>query len=130
LELKLTSDYLARLWVYGDSLKSQLIGVGVANVDAITLWAKSQGINGNIDELLANDQVKKLVLSDLEKKGKEVKLKGFEFIKKVHLVAKDFDSIDGTTPTMKLKRNVLKDYYQPQINEMYEQLEKETPAAN
>jgi long-chain acyl-CoA synthetase len=130
LELRLLSPYLARIWIYGDSLKSQLIAVGVVNPEVVQQYAKENNIAGsNIDEIIANPAIKKMILADLDKKGKEVKLKGFEFVKNIYLVSKDFDTVDGTTPTMKLKRNVLKNVYQNQLNEMYAELEKETPSA-
>jgi long-chain acyl-CoA synthetase len=119
-----TSKYVARLWVYGDSYKPVLVGVAVVNVESIKAWARENNVPEDMETLLVDKRVNELVLKDLEQAGKAAKLKGFEFVKAVHLVDKDFDTIGATTPTLKLKRNVLKEHFQKQIDAMYEELEK------
>jgi long-chain acyl-CoA synthetase len=130
LEIKMgVSQYVARLWVYGDSFKAVLVGVVVANVEALKTWARENQIDhSDIDTLIADKRVNALILKDLENTAKSAKLKGFEFIKAVHVVAQDFDTFGGTTPTLKLKRNVLKEHYQKEIDEMYEELDRKEAA--
>lgn len=60
-----------------------------------------------------NPKVKEYILGELNKIGKEKKLKGFEFIKAVHLDPEPFDmERDLLTPTFKKKRPQLLKYYQ------------------
>jgi long-chain acyl-CoA synthetase len=65
-------------------------------------------------------EAKKFILQALAEQGKLSKLRGFEFIKNVHLDHEEFSAAnDLMTPTFKLRRPQLKDYYQSMINEMY-----------
>lgn len=60
------------------------------------------------------------MLDELAKTGKDAKLKGFEFIKGVHLDSKPFTVDNGLlTPTFKPKRADLQKAYQQQIKDMY-----------
>ncbi|KAL0482101.1 long-chain acyl-CoA synthetase [Acrasis kona] len=120
-----SSPWVARLWVYGDSFKAVLVGVVVVNLDTLRQWAKENQIDdSDVNALIADGKVNQLVMQDLTTSAKNANLKGFEFIKAVHLVSQDFDSFGGTTPTMKLKRNVLKEHFQPDIDRMYNSLEQ------
>jgi long-chain acyl-CoA synthetase len=55
----------------------------------------------------------------------------FEKLKRVILVADEFSAEDGTlTASMKLRRKVVTERYQRQIDEMYEQAEESGPDAS
>jgi len=86
-------------------------------------FAKANGFSDvspqNIKQLLNNKKLKELVLKDLARIAKENKLQGFEMIKAIHLVDFEFETIGAVTPTLKLQRSVLKNYFQKEINEMY-----------
>lgn len=117
---------LSRLWVYGDSFQSYLVGVGVVNAPLLIHHAKQNGIvdvsEDKIKEVIEREDIKQLVLKDLEQLAKQHKLHGFEFVRKIHLVDFDFDTIDCVTPTLKLQRVALKKHFQPQIDHMYSRL--------
>lgn len=108
------------IWIYGNSFESFLLAVVNPNAQAIEHWAKENGLSGDFGSLCENPKVKEYILGELSKIGKEKKLKGFEFIKAVHLDPVPFDmDRDLITPTFKKKRPQLIKYYQNIIDNMY-----------
>ncbi|GAB4834556.1 Long chain acyl-CoA synthetase 4 [Ancistrocladus abbreviatus] len=111
---------LDSIWVYGNSFQSFLVAVANPNKLALEHWAAEHGVSGDFNALCENPKAKEYILTELSKVGKEKKLKGFEFIKAVHLDPVPFDiEHDLLTPTYKKKRPQLLKYYQNVIDEMY-----------
>ncbi|KAJ1284585.1 hypothetical protein BS78_03G216000 [Paspalum vaginatum] len=108
------------IWIYGNSFESFLVAVVNPNKEALESWAAANGINGDFESLCQNSKAKEYILGELSRIGKEKKLKGFEFIKDVHLEPVPFDmDRDLITPTYKKKRPQLLKYYQDVIDNMY-----------
>lgn len=108
------------IWVYGNSFESFLVAVINPNMQAIEKWAEENGISGDFGSLCENQRVKEYILGELSKTAKEKQLKGFEFIKALHLDPVPFDmERDLLTPTFKKKRPQLQKYYQSVIDSMY-----------
>jgi long-chain acyl-CoA synthetase len=76
-------------------------------------------------EIIKNADFKKAVLDALDQLGRANKLSGLERPKDLYLTADPF-SVENNilTPTFKLKRNVGRDVYKPQIDELYADLAK------
>ncbi|XP_011022505.1 PREDICTED: long chain acyl-CoA synthetase 4 [Populus euphratica] len=120
----LVSD-IDSIWVYGNSFESFLIAVANPNQQALEHWAQEHGIGGDFKSLCENPRAKEYILGELTKIGKEKKLKGFEFIKAIHLDPEPFDmERDLITPTYKKKRPQLLKYYQNVIDNMYKSASK------
>jgi len=122
----LKSKYVAQIFVYGDSLQSVLVAVVVPDPEVAEAWGQSKGLS-KVDstpaKLAKNPEFQKEVLQDMDRIGKEAQLRGFEFVKKVHYHPDAFTMDQGLiTPTFKLKRPQLKEFFQQQINDMYAQL--------
>jgi len=116
------SQWVAQCFVYGDSLKSVLVAIAVPDFEILTPWAKTQGHKhaDNPKELCKDAGIVKMVLEDMNKKGKENKLRGFELIAEVTLVDTPFAvENDLLTPTFKLKRPQAKKAFLSYIDEMY-----------
>ncbi|EFC45835.1 predicted protein [Naegleria gruberi] len=130
------ANYVSRLWVYGDSYKTFLVGFvavnglklldwalqnqKLANVTAISQLSESQQLE-HLEKLCADESVNKMILKELERVGKEKKLLGFEMVKAIKLLPRDFEFYPGcTTPKLSLVRNKLRDLFQKDIDEMYE----------
>ncbi|KAK4490795.1 hypothetical protein RD792_001508 [Penstemon davidsonii] len=108
------------IWVYGNSFESFLIAIINPNQKAVEQWAEENGISVDFNALCENPKVKEHFLGELTKVAKEKKLKGFEFIKALHLDAVPFDmERDLITPTFKKKRPQLLKYYQGIIDNLY-----------
>lgn len=120
----LVSD-IDSIWVYGNSFESFLVAVANPNQQALEHWAQEHGISGDFKSLCENPKAKEYMLGELTKIGKEKKLKGFEFIKAIHLDPEPFDmERDLITPTYKKKRPQLLKYYQNVIDNMYKSASK------
>ncbi|CAO2819208.1 unnamed protein product [Amaranthus hypochondriacus] len=108
------------IWIYGSSFQSFLVAVANPNRGALERWAQANEIDGDFDALCNNPKAKEYVLGELSKIGKEKKLKGFEFIKAIHLDPVPFDiERDLLTPTYKKKRPQMLQYYKTVIADMY-----------
>ncbi|KAI7825423.1 hypothetical protein BX661DRAFT_184508 [Kickxella alabastrina] len=119
---------IQNIFVHGDSLQSSLVAVVVPDPETFLPWA--QKITGNkvasLAELCKNEQVVGALLVELRVLGRETKLQGFEIVREIHCDSVPFD-IEGNgllTATFKLKRNIAKEYYAMQIQNMYAKITK------
>ncbi|KAF1319452.1 Long-chain-fatty-acid-coa ligase, partial [Globisporangium splendens] len=116
-DVYLKSQYVAQIYVHGDSLQNYLVGVVVPDQEIIAKWAASQG--KGVDEI-DQDELKKLILDDMEQVGKAAKLFRFERVQKLHVHATAFGPEDDlVTPTFKPKRNNLAHFFAKEIVDMY-----------
>ena len=85
------SDFLRQIFVYGDSLQSWLIAIGVVEADYVKKWATSKGIAAEkIEELASHQDLQKAVLEDLLSLAKANKFSGLEKIKRIYLTSDEF----------------------------------------
>uniref|UniRef100_A0A3B4Z9S0 Long-chain-fatty-acid--CoA ligase n=1 Tax=Stegastes partitus TaxID=144197 RepID=A0A3B4Z9S0_9TELE len=114
------SGPVAQVFVHGDSLQSCLVGVVVPDPEVLPGFAKDLGCHGSIEELCKKTEVKKAILTEITKLGREAGLKSFEQVKDVYLHPDMFSIENGLlTPTLKAKRAELKALFQPQIDKLY-----------
>ncbi|XP_009783796.1 long chain acyl-CoA synthetase 4-like [Nicotiana sylvestris] len=108
------------IWIYGSSYESFLVAVVNPNMGALQSWAEENGLTGDFDTICENPKAKAYILSELTNTAQEKKLKGFEFIKAVHLDPIPFDmERELLTPTHKKKRVQFLKYYQNIIDTLY-----------
>ncbi|KAK2385230.1 Long chain acyl-CoA synthetase 4 [Trifolium repens] len=113
------------IWVYGNSFEYFLVAVINPNKQALEAWAGKNDMKMEFDSLCEDSRTKSYILGELVKIAKEKKLKGFEFIKAVHIDPVPFDmERDLITPTFKKKRPQLLKHYQNIIDEMYKTTNK------
>ncbi|NXC53369.1 ACSL1 ligase, partial [Aleadryas rufinucha] len=116
----LRCEALAQVFVHGESLQAFLVAVVVPDPDTLHNWAKKKGVEGSYQELCKNKDVKKYILEDMVRVGKESGLKSFEQVKDIFLHTEMFSIENGLlTPTLKAKRPELRKYFQSQIDELY-----------
>ncbi|NWH36136.1 ACSL1 ligase, partial [Chloropsis hardwickii] len=116
----LRCEAVAQVFVHGESLQAFLVGVVVPDPDTLHNWAKKKGIEGSYQDLCRNKEVKKFILEDMVRIGKESGLKSFEQVKDIVLHTEMFSIDNGLlTPTLKAKRPELRKYFQSQIDELY-----------
>ncbi|KAJ1856929.1 medium-chain fatty acid-CoA ligase faa2 [Coemansia sp. RSA 1822] len=116
---------LQNIFVHGDSLQSTLVAVVVPDPETFLPWArKLTNTNATLEELCASEQVVGALLVELRKLGRNAKLQGFEIIRQVYCdpVPFDIETNGLLTSTFKLKRNIARDYYRQQIDDMYSQI--------
>ncbi|KAI3682793.1 hypothetical protein L1987_83042 [Smallanthus sonchifolius] len=120
----LVSD-IDSVWIYGNSFESCLVAVVNPNKQAVERYAETINISGDFESLCENPKIKEYILGELTRIGKEKKLKGFEFVKAVHLDPVPFDmERDLLTPTFKKKRPQMLKYYKDVIDNMYKTVNK------
>ncbi|KAK7399110.1 hypothetical protein VNO78_10285 [Psophocarpus tetragonolobus] len=111
------------IWIYGNSFESYLVAIINPKKQALEQWAEENDITKDFDSLCEDSKTKSYIIGELTKIAKEKKLKGFEFIKAIHLDPVPFDIERGLmTPTFKMKRPELLKYYQNTIDNMYNTL--------
>ncbi|XP_004639836.1 long-chain-fatty-acid--CoA ligase 1 isoform X2 [Octodon degus] len=116
----LRSEPVAQVFVHGESLQAFLIAIVVPDAEILASWAKKRGFEGSFEELCRNKDVKKAILEDMVRIGKDSGLKPFEQVKGIALHPELFSIDNGLlTPTMKAKRPELRNYFRSQIDELY-----------
>lgn len=114
------SEPVAQVFVHGESLQAFLIAIVVPDVETLCSWAQKRGFEGSFEELCRNKDVKKAILEDMVRLGKDSGLKPFEQVKGITLHPELFSIDNGLlTPTMKAKRPELRNYFRSQIDDLY-----------
>jgi len=113
------SDFVAQIWIHGDSLHDWIVVFIVIDPDKVKPWAKERSILYN-DALMDSTELKKEVMKSLASIAADNKFNSLERPKQIKLI-KDMWTIesDMLTPTMKTKRNIAKIRYTEDIKKMY-----------
>jgi long-chain acyl-CoA synthetase len=117
IESQLKSDkFLANAFVFGNR-KPFLVAMLVPNFDNLESYAKQKKIN-YLDHcgLVSHPQVLDLIRRRVDQLQRG--LPGFQHIKRFILISHDFSG-DEITPTLKLKRKVVRERYENLIEGMY-----------
>ncbi|NXJ26155.1 ACSL5 ligase, partial [Dicrurus megarhynchus] len=111
---------VAQVFVHGESLRSFLIGIVVPDAEMLPEFAAKLGVKGSFEELCKNPAVKKAILDDLIRLGREAGLKSFEQVKDLYIHTELFSVENGLlTPTLKAKRGDLVKFFQKEIEALY-----------
>ncbi|XP_055502821.1 long-chain-fatty-acid--CoA ligase 5 [Leucoraja erinacea] len=115
------SGLVAQVFVAGDSLQSYLVGIVVPDPEVLPKFAAGKGFEGSYEELCQIPEIKKAILEDMVKMGKEAGLKSFEQVKDLYLHTHMFTIENGLlTPTLKAKRSELSKFFKKQVDRLYE----------
>ena len=98
------SASIASIFIYGNSLRNNVVAVVVPEEKWVLLWAEKQGKQDNFAELIKSVDLKNEIAEDMLKIAKEKKLSSLEKPKQFTLVAELPENC--ITPTFKLKRNI------------------------
>ncbi|KAF9145643.1 hypothetical protein BGX30_007767 [Mortierella sp. GBA39] len=130
-------NLVQQIYVHGDSLESTLVAVVVPEPETFVPFANA--IAGasvavtdaeGISKLCKDPKVIIAVTKELEKAGKAGAFRGFEFVKRVFLTTDVFSVDNGMmTPTFKVRRPQVAEYFGKQIKDMYEDIHNTTPVA-
>ncbi|NWW00199.1 ACSL5 ligase, partial [Machaerirhynchus nigripectus] len=114
------STPVAQVFVHGESLRSFLIGIVVPDAEMLPEFAAKLGVKGSFEELCKNPAVKRAILDDLIRLGREAGLKSFEQVKDLYIHTELFSVENGLlTPTLKAKRGDLVKFFQKEIEALY-----------
>ncbi|NXT44503.1 ACSL5 ligase, partial [Pelecanoides urinatrix] len=119
------STPVAQVFVHGESLRSFLIGIVVPDPETLPEFAAKLGIKGSYEDVCKNPAVKKAILEDMVRLGKQAGLKSFEQVKDLYIHTEMFSVENGLlTPTLKAKRAELVKLFQKQIEALYSSMQE------
>ncbi|XP_044521510.1 long-chain-fatty-acid--CoA ligase 5 [Gracilinanus agilis] len=120
----LRSGPVSQVFVHGESLRSSLVGVVIPDPDVIPKFTAKFGVQGSLQDLCLNKDIKNAILEDMLKIGRESGLKSFEQVKDIYIHPEAFSIENGLlTPTLKAKRADIAKYFRSQIDKLYETIE-------
>jgi long-chain acyl-CoA synthetase len=113
-----TDCYISQAMVYGDR-RPYLTAVLTLDLEAITAYTREQGIGDTPSAALAtHPQIHKLIADRVALANQQ--LAAYETIKKFIIAPNDFTPESGElTPTLKIKRQIVTQQYQAQLEELY-----------
>lgn len=119
------SPYIAQTFIYGDSLKPNLVAIIVPDEEVMTSWAASNGLKGTLKDWCEHKKVHKLIRDSMKSMEKRAKLAGFECAAAIHIHPEMFSVENGIlTPTFKLKRPIAQKKFAKVIEELYVEADK------
>jgi len=116
------NKFIANAYVHGDSLETYLVAIIVPDFESLKIWANSNPQLKSLtnQQLVQDSRVVAFLLQQIDEVSKSEGLKGFEMVKKIHVIPDDFSADNGLlTPTMKLKRNIAAKLFEIPIKNMY-----------
>eukprot|EP01084_Bolivina_argentea_P111042 198234_1 len=114
------SRYIANIFVYGNSFKNYLVAIIVPDFEALAQvkMLTQDDLKGDLNK---NQNIINLIKNDMKLQEQNAKLNGFEKVKKFKLIREEFSSENGLlTISMKLKRNVAREKFEKELNELYQ----------
>ncbi|KAG0355353.1 hypothetical protein BGZ54_001184, partial [Gamsiella multidivaricata] len=123
--------FLQQIFVHGDPHESCLVAIVIPDAETFIPFVNKilQGTNVQIGDMASymsicnDDKLRKAVLKELVKAGKEAGLKGFEIPKAVLIETEAFTvENDKMTPTFKLKRHPVIQEYRERLTALYNEI--------
>ena len=91
----------------------------VPNIEALLNWAERHGISGSAPELIQNPEVKSKFQADID--AANMNFGNWEQVKKFEILSDQWAIDSGElTPTLKLKRRIIKEKYADIIEKIYD----------
>lgn len=125
---------VSQIFVYGDSVQSCLVAIVVP--DPLELGKLVQEKlpmlkSLSYQELCKSPEVHIAVLDRMTENGKRAEMRGFEFVKAIHLDSQPFTVENNLlTPSLKLKRPEARKFFQKEIEQLYQKIQDNASASN
>lgn len=118
---KLSSPLINEVFVYGDGMRTSVVGVVVMEPSNITQFAINNGIQGAENPMVVKDSPEFLqkLSTLLSETGRKNKLNSLEILKGIYVEPRPFMDNGLLTTTFKLKRHEAKDFYAQIIESLY-----------
>ncbi|VDP57543.1 unnamed protein product [Heligmosomoides polygyrus] len=124
----LDSPLIEQIFITGLATRSFLVGIAVVKMSHVR-----EAIAGRSEfskcvpltdrELLCHADIRQFVLQELNRTAKSKNLQSIELIRNIHLIAEEFTAESGlVTPTLKLRRHLLKQRFAKEIENMYTEI--------
>lgn len=117
--LFVTDPAIAQAFVYGDR-RPYCIALLVPQMDHLRRWAQEHAIiAGSLEELVRDPRILNFYWSRVQ--AKQQGLAGFEQVKKIALLDREFSQAAGElTPTLKAKRSIIAQRHTALLQELYQ----------
>jgi long-chain acyl-CoA synthetase len=117
-KLKATCPYVSQVIVHGDK-RNYVTALVAVDEEAITKWAREQGITRPYAEVVQLPEVKELLAPYFDQLNKT--LAKYETVKQFAILPRDLSVDEGElTPSLKVKRKVVEKKYAAMLDKMYE----------
>ncbi|PAV73637.1 hypothetical protein WR25_00610 [Diploscapter pachys] len=117
------SRYVAQCYVHGNPLKSCIVAVIVVDEEAICKLGQQLNILQSVEHLCEEEAIRRAVIADLAKIGREHGLLGYEIAKEIKLTTTHFTVENGQlTPSLKNRRQAICRDYKEDLDELYKHL--------
>jgi long-chain acyl-CoA synthetase len=111
------SPFISQAVMHGDR-RPYPVALITLDPDEILPWAAEQGLPGDVERLVATDQVIALVQSEVDRAN--ANYAQVEQIKRFAILTRDLSIEDGElTPTLKVKRTVVSERYADLLDSLY-----------
>jgi long-chain acyl-CoA synthetase len=113
--------FLQQLYVYGDSGRTCLIGFIVPKRAEVAKFLGKETISDEeFAQACKSENLKNAVLEQMNAAAKAKQLFGFQWVKAIHLDHREWTPDNNLlTPTLKVRRKALADFYAKEIEEIY-----------
>jgi len=112
-----TWKYVSQALVVGDR-RPYVAALITLDEAEILKWAAERGIEGDLDSLSRDEQVRELIQAVVDETNRE--RSRFEQVKRFALMPRDFTMEEGeVTPTLKLRRRAVSEHFEHEIEELY-----------
>ena len=110
------------VYIYGDSLKSSILGVITIEKDNLRKVADLVGMDSSVndEDLFSNEDFEKKVIELIKQKAKECKFNRLEIPRGILFNSTPFVDLGLVTTSFKPKRNDIKNYFLERLNKRYE----------
>jgi long-chain acyl-CoA synthetase len=117
-QFKAVAPHASQVVVFGNE-RNFVTALVTLDPDSVAGWAEQNGLGGKpYAEIVTSEAARRLVQGYVD--NLNTKLNRWETIKKFVVLERDLTIEDGEiTPSMKLKRKVIEDHYQAEIDELY-----------
>jgi long-chain acyl-CoA synthetase len=115
--------FISQLFVYGDSTKTYLVGIVVPRAEAVASFLGKDRINEEeFGEACRSDGLRQAIMSEMDATAAAKRLFEFQCVKAIHVDSRAWTpDNDLLTPTFKIRRRALAEYYKTQIDALYAQ---------
>jgi len=120
---KVAHPLITDVFVYGDSLKSVLVGVVNIEPKSLKVLAKEFNIEGDENTLPNDENFKNAIIKLFNNEATKRNYNRLEQLKKIIIETKLFADLNLLTTTFKKRRADFKIYYQANLDQMYSGLE-------
>ena len=116
------SQFVAQVFVYGDSYKSFPVAIVVLNEDFAKKWL-AKGDHANMQST-ADEKFREFVLNDIVREGKKRGLMSYEQVKAIDFIQEPFTIENGLlTPTFKNRRYAIEKKYKDRFVSLYKKVD-------